>query len=471
MSNSRSASPTMPPLPTPSMRHAHATRFDPSLPMTPEAAGLLRILCPPKRTLPPPDSSTAEFWGDIPNLNSTSSCFSDDTEEANSVMTSFCQSTPKSLLDSVVVEDSAKEEGNVMASDTAGTEPWPFAFFPVVEQDDADAERSLSVASDATQLELSVFGPFAEDGAGKLPLVTSSPPRTSFIFNPFSDEDDDVNSQGAPGQSTDAASPSPSVFSSYLHGDSSTSEYAESPETSLTSISASGFPSFYSPLCEAPVDPLEDDYLVWVDRIHKATDVLSLVTSIIDTGIRSPSNAYTMARIAARLAFQDHYPFAAQLGWEAVRRFIHYWQDDGKWLLECLPCTRASSSVYPPGAGFAIFLAHLLQHSFISPLDAHTCLSHILSLPHHSHSPCAAVILTAVRAFIQHSSYALVDWLDGEEFTLRLFHLVGWRKRDNLDQYLWAPDEKCAGLIKDIHVALYEKLLVLWNGQPGTGVA
>ncbi|KAK6966842.1 hypothetical protein R3P38DRAFT_3245370 [Favolaschia claudopus] len=470
MSNPSSASPTMPPMPTPSMRLAHATQFDPSLPMTPEAAGLLRILCPPRRTLPPPDSSMAQFWGEIPNLNSTSSCSFDDTEEANSAMTSFCQSTPESLLDSVVVEDSAEEDGNV-PSDGAGDEPWPFAFFPVVEHDDADAERSLSVASDATQLELSVFAPFAEDGAGKFPLVTSSPPKTSFIFNPFSDEDDDVNSQSAPGQFADAASRCSSALSSYLHDGSPAFKSAESAETSLTSISASDFPSFYSPLCEAPVDPLEECYLVWVDIIHRTPDVLSLVTNMIDIGVMSPSNAYIMARIAARLAFQDHYPFAAQLGWEAVRRFVQYWQDDGKWLLECLPCTRASSSVYPPGAGFAIFLAHLLQHSFISPLDAHTCLSHILSLPHHSHSPCAAVILTAVRAFIQHSSYALVDWLDGEEFTLRLFHLVGWRERDNLDQYLWAPDEKCAGLIKDIHVALYEKLLVLWNGQPGTGVA
>ncbi|KAK7049183.1 hypothetical protein R3P38DRAFT_2872970 [Favolaschia claudopus] len=387
-------------------------------------------------------------------------------------MTSVCQSTPESLLDPVVVEDLQNEEGKVVASDGAGDESWPFAFFPVVEYDDAGTEGSLSVASNATQLEQFGFAPFAEEDDDKKPqLGTGYTPGDSFIFNPFSDEDDDVNSQRAPGQFADAASRCSSALSSYLHDGSSTFKSAESAEASLTSMSASDFPSFYSALCEAPVDPLEECYLVWVDIIHQAPDVLSLVTNMIDIGVMSPSNAYIMARVAGRLAFQDHYPFAAQLGWEAVRRFIQYWQDDGKWLLECLPCTRASSSVYPPGAGFAIFLAYLLQHSFISPLDAHTCLSHILSLPHHSHSPCAAVILTAVRAFIQHSSHALVDWLDGEEFTLRLFHMVGERDRVNLDKYLWAPDEKCAGLIKDIHVALYERLLVLWNEQPANGVA
>ncbi|KAK6971678.1 hypothetical protein R3P38DRAFT_3141463, partial [Favolaschia claudopus] len=466
MSNTtHSASPLVPPKPNVSLRYAHVTRYDPSLPMTPEAAVLLRILCP--RMLSPPAPAMAQSWGAIPNTN-LAWFFYDDEEETEALLRSACQPTPETAFDPVIVEDADEEE----TMDAAGSNR--FGVFPIVEDDDDDEANRVSVPSAIMQPPSFVSCPVTEelkprDASQRSKSVASPAPMLdAFCFNPFADEDDQVNGQGVPARFTNPASRASSELSSHSHGTSLTSESAESPQTSLTSISASDFPTFFSPLCEAPLDPFEDGYLIWAQRIQNTPNILSLVPRMIAMGISSPSNAYIMARIAARLALDDYYSFAVQIGWETVRRFMAYWQPDGKWLLECVPCLQSSSSS-SPGAALATFLAYLLQFNIITPMDAHNCLSHILSLPHHSHSPCASVILTTVHALVKHSAQALVDWLDGEELTLLLFSKVGEWASETFDAHLWAADERCAGLIKDIQINLYDKLLILWNDQPGNG--
>ncbi|KAK6971763.1 hypothetical protein R3P38DRAFT_3141349 [Favolaschia claudopus] len=420
----------------------------------------------------PPAPAMAKSWRATPDTNFTSSLFFDDEEETEDLLRSACKPTPETAFDPVIVEDAEEEE----TMDAAGSNR--FGVFPIVEDDDSDDDEAnrVSVPSAIMQPPSFVLFPVAEDvepgdASQKSQSVASPAPMLdAFCFNPFADEDDQVNVQGVPAPFTNPASRASSELSSHSHGTSLTSESAESPQTSLTSISAFDFPTFFSPLCEAPVDPFEDGYLIWLETIQSTPNILSIVPRMIAMGISSPSNAYIMARIAARLAFDDDYPFAAQLGWETVRRFRAYWQPDGKWLLECVPCLRSSSSS-SPGAALAIFVAYLLQFHIITPRDAHNCLAHILSLPHHSHSPCASVILTTVRALVEHSAQALVDWLEGEELTLLLFREVGEWGREDLNAHLWPADEKCAALIKDIQVDLYEKLLLIWNDQPGTGIA
>ncbi|KAK6974912.1 hypothetical protein R3P38DRAFT_578125 [Favolaschia claudopus] len=445
-----------------SLRYAHATRYDPSSPMTPEAAALLRILCP--RMPSPP----AQSWGGIPNTNFLPWFYFDEEEETEALLRSACTPTPESAFDPVIVEDAEEEERKSVAMEGAGSDR--FGVFPIVEEEDEEDLKPLAVASDVMQPQPLVSPSFTVDVEQSQSVASPAPILDVFCFNPFADEDDQVNVHDVPAPFTDSASRASSELSPHSQGSSLASEFVMSPETSLTSISACDFPAFYSPLCEAPVDPFEDGYLIWLRTIQNTPNILSLIPRMIAMGISSPSNAYGMARIAARLAFDDNYSFAAQLGWETVRRFMEYWQPDGKWLLECVPCLQSPSSS-SPGAALATFLAYLLQFNIITPTDAHNCLSHILSLPHHSHSPCASVILTAVRALVEHSAQGLVDWLEGEELTLLLFREVGEWGREDLNADLWAADGKCAALIKDIQVDLYEKLSIIWNDQPGTGIA
>ncbi|KAK7000273.1 hypothetical protein R3P38DRAFT_3057782 [Favolaschia claudopus] len=422
----------------------------------------------------PPAPAMAQSWGAIPNAN-LAWFFYDDEEETEALLRSACKPTPETAFDPVIVEDAdEEEEGKSVAMDAAGFNR--FGVFPIVEDEDDEDQKPVTVASDVMQPQSFVSPPFTvdvepRDSSQKSQSVASpAPTLDGFRFNPFADEDEQVNVQDVPAPFTNSASCASSELSSHSPGASLTSESAESPQTSLTSISASDFPTFFSPLCEAPADPFEEGYLSWLKRIQTNPNILSIVPRMIAMGSSSPSNAYIMARIAARLASDDYYSFAAQLGWETVRRFMAYWQPDGKWLLECVPCLQSSSSS-SPGAALAIFVAYLLQFHIITPMDAHNCLSHILSLPHHSHSPCASVILTTVRALVEHSAQALVDWLDGEELTLLLFSKVGEWASETFDAHLWAADERCAGLIKDIQLDLYEKLLLIWNDQPGTGIA
>ncbi|KAK7000192.1 hypothetical protein R3P38DRAFT_3057567 [Favolaschia claudopus] len=462
--------PLMPPKTIPSLRYAHATRYDPSLPMTPEAAVLLRILCP--RMISPPVPAIAQSWGAIPNTN-LPWFFFDDEGETEALLRSACNPTPETAFDPVIVEDAEEEEeGKSVAMNAAGSNR--FGVFPMVEEE--DEEDPVPAPSTIMQPPSFVSSPFTEDVAPRdtsqksQSVASPAPMLAAFCFNPFADEDDQVNVHDVPAPFTTPVSRASSELSSHSPGASLTSESAESPQTSLTSISASDFPTFFSPLCEAPVDPFEERYLIWLETIRNTPNILSIVSRMIDIGISSPCNAYIMARIAARLASDDDYSFAAQLGWETVRRFMEYWQPDGKWLLECVPCLQSSSSS-SPGAALGIFLAYLLQFRIITPMEAHNCLAHILCLPHRSHSPCASVILTTVRALVAHSAQALVDWLEGEELTLLLFREVGAWTREDLNAHFWSADEKAAGLIKAIQVNLYEKLLLIWNDQPGTGIA
>ncbi|KAJ7685935.1 hypothetical protein B0H17DRAFT_1225237 [Mycena rosella] len=230
-----------------------------------------------------------------------------------------------------------------------------------------------------------------------------------------------------------------------------------SSDTSATSVSSArpSFPGtkFVASMTRSPapplrtlpvfphVDPGEQAYRAYRERLRREPDVTTPIKCILETGVGSYDLTQHIAILASRLsadALCGPKEFKAHLRTEALRMFHSYWHENGPWRSETpVPAQYLVSR----GINVASFMGSLFRYELISVADVHACLDVLLS------AGPGFLTLQAAHAAVVHCGERICAEGPGLDLAHLRLRLCG-RTADG--RYVWGPHDESRILLQDL---------------------